>query len=64
MFFFVENFKCGYFYFIVEINGRFKFEEGKVYGFVGLNGSGKSMLIKVLVGFVKIFEGKVYFDNV
>ncbi|ADQ45703.1 ABC transporter related protein [Caldicellulosiruptor kronotskyensis 2002] len=60
---FVENLKCGYSYPIVEVDGRLKFEEGKVYGFVGPNGSGKSTLIKALAGLVKIFEGKIYFDN-
>jgi len=61
---FVESLKCGYSYPIVEIDGRLKFEEGKVYGFVGPNGSGKSTLIKALAGLVKIFEGRICFDDV
>ena len=38
-----------------------KLEEGKAYGFVGNNGSGKSMLFKTICGFVKPSSGEVIF---
>lgn len=34
------------------------FEEGKIHGLIGRNGSGKSMLMKCICGFVKPTEGK------
>ena len=30
----------------------FEFQEGKIYGIVGNNGSGKSILVKTLLGFI------------
>ena len=35
------------------------FEEGKIHGIIGRNGSGKTMLFKTICGFVKPTEGKV-----
>ncbi|WP_041707008.1 ATP-binding cassette domain-containing protein, partial [Ruminiclostridium cellulolyticum] len=35
-------------------------EGGKTYGFIGYNGSGKSMLFKAICGFVKANEGEIY----
>ncbi len=35
------------------------FEEGKIHGLIGRNGSGKSMLMKCICGFVKPTEGTV-----
>lgn len=40
-----------------------RFESGKIYGIVGRNGSGKTMLFRVLSGLIKCSEGKVYFDG-
>ena len=36
-----------------------QFEPGKIYGIVGRNGSGKTVLFKCLIGFVKLDEGTV-----
>lgn len=36
------------------------FESGKIYGIVGKNGSGKTMLFKTIIGYVKPDSGKVY----
>lgn len=36
-----------------------EFEGGKIYGIVGRNGSGKSMLLKCICGFVTPTEGKI-----
>lgn len=38
-------------------------EAGKVYGFVGRNGSGKTMLFRAIVGLMRLSEGKVLIDN-
>lgn len=40
-------------------NINFQLERGKIYGFVGHNGSGKSMLFRVICGLVKPSVGKV-----
>lgn len=38
-------------------------ETGKIYGFVGRNGSGKSVLLKILCSFFKSDSGEVLFDG-
>ena len=40
-----------------------EFESGKIYGLVGKNGSGKTMLLRSIAGLIKPTEGKVYVDN-
>ncbi len=44
-------------------NINLKFEKGKIYGLIGRNGSGKSMLFKALCGLIKATEGKVIVNN-
>ena len=39
------------------------FDSGKIYGLVGRNGSGKSMLLKTICGFVKPDKGYVKVDG-
>lgn len=39
------------------------FESGKIYGLVGKNGSGKSVLLKILCGFYSMDSGKIYLDE-
>lgn len=39
------------------------FEKGKITGIVGRNGSGKTMLMKCITGFVKPTQGEVIFDG-
>jgi ABC-2 type transport system ATP-binding protein len=36
-----------------------EFEKGKIYGIVGRNGSGKTVLFKTIIGFLKPTSGKV-----
>lgn len=60
---FIEKLRCGYKEPIVEVKDSIEFEEGKVYGIIGPNGSGKSTFIKALAGIVKIFEGKVFYNQ-
>jgi len=38
-------------------------EPGKIYGLVGRNGSGKTMLLKHILGFVKPTSGKIVIDG-
>lgn len=39
------------------------FEEGKIHGLIGRNGSGKTMLMKCICGFVKVTEGEIVVDG-
>ena len=38
-------------------NVNIKFDKGKIYGFVGRNGSGKSVLFKIICGYLMADEG-------
>ena len=40
-----------------------KMEKGKTYGLVGRNGSGKTMLMKCIIGFVKVTSGEITVDG-
>ncbi len=44
-------------------NVSFQMEEGKIYGLIGRNGSGKTMLIKCICGFVKPTEGEIQVNH-
>lgn len=48
-------------YVLKDIN--FTFESGKIYGFTGRNGSGKSVLLKIICGFYTPTSGEVLLDN-
>lgn len=39
------------------------FEEGNIYGFIGRNGSGKTVLLKILCGYITPSSGDVYYDD-
>ena len=41
-------------------NINLEFERGKIYGLVGRNGSGKTMLMKAICGFIFPTSGKVF----
>ena len=36
------------------------FEKGKIHGLIGRNGSGKTMLMKCMCGFVRPTSGEIY----
>lgn len=44
-------------------NVNISFEEGKIHGIIGKNGSGKSMLFKCICGFVKPQTGTITVDG-
>lgn len=47
----------------VLANANLVFEEGNIYGFIGRNGSGKSVLLKIICGIYKPTEGEILFDG-
>lgn len=47
---------------IKDIN--MNFESNKIYGLIGRNGSGKSVLLKMLCGFYDTTKGEILFDGV
>lgn len=49
-------------YVLQDVN--LEFVEGKIYGLIGRNGSGKSVLLKLLCGFYEPSSGKIYYDNI
>ncbi len=44
-------------------NINLNIEKGKIYGFVGRNGSGKTMLFRAICGLIRPTEGEVIIDN-
>ena len=44
-------------------NVTVSFEKGRIHGIIGRNGSGKTMLMKCICGFVKPTEGEVFVDG-
>lgn len=44
-------------------NVSIEFERGKIYGVVGRNGSGKTVLFKTMIGFLKPTSGRVVVDG-
>ena len=44
-------------------NINVSFEQGKIHGLIGRNGSGKTMLMKCICGFVHPTEGKIWVDD-
>ena len=45
-------------------NINMNLSKGHLYGIVGRNGSGKSILLKAICGFIKPTSGSVYIDGV
>lgn len=40
-------------------NASFELERGKIYGFIGQNGAGKTTIIRMLAGYAKLTSGKI-----
>ncbi len=40
-----------------------KLRKGEIYGLLGLNGAGKTTTLKLMLGFLKPTEGKIYINN-
>jgi len=40
-----------------------EFEEGRIHGLIGRNGSGKTMLMKCICGFIKVTQGEIIVDG-
>ena len=45
-------------------NINYTFESGKIYGLYGRNGSGKSVLLKLICGFLVPTSGSILFDGI
>ncbi len=45
-------------------NLSFSINKGEVFGYIGPNGAGKTTTIKILVGLIRNYKGKVYIDGV
>lgn len=41
----------------------YEFESGKIYGLYGINGSGKTMLLRAIAGLLVLSEGTIEIDN-
>ena len=48
---------------VILSNINVEFEWGKIHGLIGRNGSGKTMLMKCICGFVRPTKGHVIFDG-
>ncbi len=44
---------------IILNNVSITFEKGKIHGLIGRNGSGKTMLMKCICGFIKLTDGEI-----
>lgn len=60
----VENVRCGYHHREVVHNATFAVEGGEFCALLGLNGCGKTTLIKAICGFLPTHDGKCYADGV
>lgn len=48
---------------LILSNINLKLERGKIYGFKGKNGSGKTMLFRAICGLIKATEGEITIDG-
>ena len=48
---------------IILENVSLKLQQGNIYGFVGRNGSGKTMLFRALSGLMNISSGEIWWNN-
>lgn len=48
---------------VILDNISIEFENSKIYGFVGRNGSGKTMLFRAICGLMKLDSGRIFLDD-
>ena len=56
----IKNLVKSFGYVTVLNNISVSFEQGKIHGLIGRNGSGKTMLMKCICGFVPVSSGEIY----
>lgn len=59
----VKNISGGYAEGFFLENIRFRVDEGKMYGLLGLNGTGKTTIMKMICGLLKVKSGSVLVEN-
>lgn len=59
----IENYSKVYKDKTVLNNINLELKEGKIYGFIGKNASGKTMLFKAICGFIIATKGKIFINN-
>ncbi|XQY90517.1 urea ABC transporter ATP-binding subunit UrtE [Metabacillus sp. HB246100] len=59
----VSNLQAGYDETVILRNVSFEIPKGKIVGFLGRNGVGKTTLLKVLMGLLPAWDGEVTFKN-
>jgi ABC-2 type transport system ATP-binding protein len=60
----VKNLKKSFKNDVVLENVNMELTGGHIYGFIGRNGSGKSVFLKMLCGFYDLTDGEILFDGV
>lgn len=60
----VEYFIGGYGKKFVIKDLNFELEKGEIVGLIGLNGVGKSIIIKYMLGLINLMEGKLLILNI
>ena len=59
----IENVNKSFGETVVLSNVNIEFEKGKVHGLIGRNGSGKTMLMKCICGFVPLSSGQIMING-
>lgn len=59
----IENLSKKFKHKLIFESVNLQLEKGHIYGFVGPNGCGKSIFFKVLAGFLKPSQGKIYYQD-
>jgi len=44
-------------------NATFHIQKGEIFGYIGPNGAGKTTTMKILVGLIKTYQGKIFVNN-